>query len=44
MTMAILVLVATVFGTLLALEVREWACATLGGLAIVLQLAALGVV
>jgi hypothetical protein len=44
MTMQILVLVATVFGTLLALEVREWACATLCGLAIVLQLAALGVV
>ncbi len=44
MTMAILVLVLTGFGTLLALEVREWVCATLCGLAIVLQLAALGVV
>ena len=44
MTMAILVLVLTVFGTLLALGVREWVCATLCGLAIVLQLAALGVV
>lgn len=44
MTMAILVLVLTVFGALLALEVREWVCATLCGLAIVLQLAALGVV
>lgn len=44
MTMAILVLVATVFGTLLALDAKEWVCATLGGLAIVLQLAALGVV
>ncbi len=43
MTMAILLLVATVFGTLLALEAHDWVCATLGGLAIVLQLAALGV-
>lgn len=44
MTMAILVLVATVFGTLLALEVRNFGLAALGGLFIALQLAALGVV
>ena len=44
MTMAILVLVATVFALFLALEVRAWGWSAICGLAIVLQLAALGVV
>jgi hypothetical protein len=42
--MAILVLVATVFALFLALEVQAWGWSAICGLAIVLQLAALGVV
>jgi len=44
MTMAILVLVASVFALFLALEVQAWGWSAICGLAIVLQLAALGVV
>ena len=41
MTMQLLVLALSVFATLLALEIKDWGCAVFGGVAIVVQIAAL---